>query len=185
MTSHNETRPFADLVADLANRKSCAARARFAALPLGAGTVGQESPRSVYLAACANIGLYLAEFYGFNYSKSRQHARRKYGQFSFKISFHYDVFNVQRFGFGFGVSCSVYSPKIKKFRESWPQLMGSDLVAGGQIGHLQEPRSWMVWDLTDEVTREKVTWDALQTIENFAFPYSPNSKTSPPWLKSL
>jgi hypothetical protein len=164
MATRKETRSIADLVADVAFRKRRAAEARFAGT-----SPGQESPRDVYLAACASIGAYLEPF-GFKYSKSGPHARRRSGDFTFEISFQSDRNNVAGERVGLWIHGKVYSSRFKKWVASQPLLEGSD-VAGGQIGNLQTNHRWLDWDLADAAKRDEVIRDAIRAIEELAFPY--------------
>lgn len=47
----------------------------------------------------------------------------------------------------------------------------SDRVAGGQIGNLVKPESWMEWNLASEKEREDEIADAVATIRELACPY--------------
>jgi hypothetical protein len=142
MATRKETRSIADLVADVAYRKRRAAQVRFAGT-----SPGQESPRDVYLAACASIGAYLDESFGFKYSKSGPHARRRSGDFTFQISFQSDRNNVAGERVGLWIHGNVWSSRLKKWRESQPLLHPFDYVAGGQFGNLQLNHCWLDWDL--------------------------------------
>ncbi len=166
MATQKETRSLRDLISDLAYRKRRAAQARFAGTP-----PGQESPRDVYLAACASIGSYLEESYGFKYSKSGPHARRKSGDFTFEIMFQSDQHNVAGERVGLWIHGMVRSSKIKQWRESQPLLHPSDAVAGGQIGNLQADHCWLDWNLAEPLKRDEVIRDAIAGIEELAVPY--------------
>jgi hypothetical protein len=166
MATRKETRSIADLVADVANRKRRAAQARFA------GTAaGQESPRDVYRAACAFIGAYLDESFGFKYSKSGPHARRKSGDFTFQISFQSDRNNVPGERVGLWIHANV--------------LRRSDYVAGGQLGNLQKNHCWLDWDLADAIKRDEVIRDAIRAIEELALPYFAKFEDLPSLFKLL
>src|SRR6516164_8329490 len=115
MEARKETRSIADLISDVAYRKRRAAGARFAGTP-----PGQESPRDVYLAACASIGAYLEQSFGFTYSKSGPHTRRRSGDFTFQISFQSDRNNVAGERVGLWIHGNVQSTRLKKWRESQP-----------------------------------------------------------------
>jgi hypothetical protein len=166
MAPRKKVRSIAQFVSDVAYRKRRAAQARFAGTP-----PGQESPRDVYLAACASIGSYLEESFGFQYSKSGPHARRRSGEFTFQISFQSDRNNVPGERVGLSIYGNVLSARIKKWRESQPLLRSFDYVAGGQIGNLQTNQSWNDWDLADAGKRDEVIRDAIMAIEEIAFPY--------------
>jgi hypothetical protein len=166
MAMRKETRSIADLVSDTAYRKRRAAQARFA------GTQpGQETPRDVYHAACASIGSYLRDTSGFKYAKSGPHARRRSREFTFQVSFQSSVHNVPGEHVNLCMHGNVSSSRIKKWRESQPLLHSSEYVAGGQIGNLQANHCWLDWELADAGKRDEVICDAIQTIEELAFPY--------------
>jgi hypothetical protein len=167
MTARSEKRSIADFISDVAYRKRRAAQARFA------GTLpGQESPREVYLAACASIGAYLDEFFGFKYAKSGPHARRRSGDFTFQISFQSSHHNIAGEHVSLCIYGNVLSARIKKWRESQPLLHSSfDYVAGGQIDNLQADHCWLDWELADSRKRDEVIRDAIRAIEDLAFPY--------------
>jgi hypothetical protein len=152
MAGRKETRSISELVADTANRKRRAAQARFAGT-----TPGQESPRDVYLAACASIGAYLGESYGFKYLKSGPHARRRSGDFTFQISFQSDRNNIADERIGLWIHGNV--------------LHGEDYIAGGQIGNLQKDHCWLDWELADASKRDDVIRDSIRAIEELALPY--------------
>jgi hypothetical protein len=180
MTTRKETRSIADFIADIAYRKRRAAQARFAGTP-----PGQESPRDVYLAACASIGSHLEKSFEFKYSKSGPHARRKYGDFTFQISFQSDRNNIPGERVGLWIHGNVWSSRIKKWRESQPLLHPFDYIAGGQIGNLQTNHCWLDWDLADVSKRDEVIRDALRAIEDLAFPYFAKFEDLPSLIKLL
>ncbi|HVW35971.1 MAG TPA: hypothetical protein VHB99_01660, partial [Pirellulales bacterium] len=117
MPPRKEIRSIADFFADTAYRKHRAAQARFAGTP-----PGQESPRDVYVAACASIGSYFEESFGFKYSKSGPHARRPSGDFTFQISFQSSRNNVAGEHVALWIHGTVLSSRIKKWRKSQPFL---------------------------------------------------------------
>jgi hypothetical protein len=161
-----EFRSIVDLASDIAYRKRRAAQARVAGTP-----PGLESPRDIYLAACASIAAYLEESYGFKYSKSGPHAKQRSGDFTFEISFHSSHNNVAGEHVCLTVYGSVLSARIKRWRESQPLLAKWDSVAGGQIGNLQTDHCWLEWELADAGKRDEVIRDAISAIEELAIPY--------------
>jgi hypothetical protein len=180
MEARKETRSIADLISDVAYRKRRAAQARFSGTP-----PGQESPRDVYLAACASIGSYLEESYAFKYSKSGPHARRRSGDFTFQISFQSDRNNIPGERVGLWIHGNVWSSRSKKWRESQPLLHPIDYVGGGQLGNLQSNHSWLDWDLADANKRDEVIRDAIRAIEELAFPYFAKFEDLPVLFKLL
>ncbi len=165
MAERKETRSIADFISDVAYRKRRAAQARFA------GTVpGQESSRDVYLAACASIGAYLEESFGFKYAKSGPHARRRSGDLTFQVGFETSFHNISGEHVYLSINGNVWSSRINKWRKS-NDLYGTDYVAGGQIGNLQVKPCWLQWELADPDKRDEVIRDAIRAIEELAFPY--------------
>ena len=166
MAQRKEERSIADLIADTAHRKRRAAQARFAGM-----APGQESPRDVYLTACAVIGAYLAESFGFKYLKSGPHARRKSGDFTFQISFQSDRNNIPGERVGMWIHGNV--------------LHGADYIAGGQIGNLQVNHCWLDWELVDVTNRDELVRDAIGAIEELALPYFAKFEDLPSLFKLL
>lgn len=165
MTARKDIRSIAELLADVADRKRRAAELRCSVAPPG------QSPSEIFQAACASIGMYLEECYGFKYSKSALHARRRTGEFTFEIRFQSDRNNIAGERVGLWIHGTVYSSRLKKWREAKFSWRLSDIVAGGQIGNLQEDHCWSDWDLADAVRRDEVIRDAINTIEVLALPY--------------
>jgi len=165
MPIRKETRSLADVVADVASRKSAAAKARFAGTP-----PGQEAPREVYLAACTSIGTHLAA-YGFKYAKSGPRARRRSGDFTFEISFQSSHHNIGGNHVALWIHANVLSARMKTWRERQAHLQPFDFVAGGQIGNLQANHCWCEWDLAKRRKRDETIRDAINSIEELAFPY--------------
>ncbi len=180
MAARKETRSIADFVSDVAYRKRRAAQARFGGTP-----PGQEAPRDVYLAGCASIGWYLEESFGFKYSKSGPHARRRSGDFTFQISFQSSRHNVPGEHVNLCIHGNVSSARIKKWRESQPLLHPFDYVAGGQIGNLQANHCWLDWELADPGKRDESIRDAIKAIEELAFPYFAKFEDLPPLFELL
>lgn len=144
----------------------------------------QESPRDVFLAGCTAIGEYLHEF-GYKYSKSGPHARRKSGDFVFQIRFQSSHHNIAGAGVALWIHGTVLSPRLKKWRESQPLLHRSDFVAGGQIGNLQTNHCWLAWNLADGTKRAEVVSDAIHKIEELAIPYFHRFEDLPALCKLL
>jgi hypothetical protein len=166
MTTRKETRSIGDLIADTAYRKQRAAQARFAGTP-----PGQEKPRDVYLAGCASISGHLEECFGFSYSKSGPHARKRSGEFVFQVGFQSSNLNVAGEHVAMWIHANVLSPKMKKWRQGHPHLHPSEYVAGGQLGNLRVNHAWLEWDLANARQRDEKIRDAINAIEDIAFPY--------------
>jgi hypothetical protein len=171
VAARKESRSLADLISDVAYRKRRAAQARFAGTP-----PGQESPRDVYLAACASISSYFEESFGFKYTKSGPHARRRSGDVTFEIGFQSSRHNIPGEHVNLHIHGNVRSARIKKWRESQPLLkflyaFANDFIAGGQIGDLQSNHPWIEWELADAGTRDEVIRDAIRAVDGLALPY--------------
>ncbi len=166
MAARKETRSIADFVADVAYRKHRAAQARFA------GTQpGVETPRDVFLAACASIGAHLEESFGFKYAKSGPHSGRKAGDFTFQISFDSSHNNIAGEHVNLSICGTVLSARIKKWREAHSFLRAWEVIAGGQIGNLQVKPCWLDWELADPHNRDETIRDAIKAIDELALPW--------------
>ena len=130
-----------------------------------------ETPRDVYLIACASIGEHLEESFGFKYAKSGPRARKRYGDFTFEIFFQSSHHNVAGKHVAMWLHGHVLSTKIKKWRETQPFLQSSDYVAGGQIGALQTNEHWLDFELAHRRKREGTIRRAIKTIDELALPY--------------
>lgn len=165
MVTRKETRSIRDLVTDIANRKRRAAQARFAGTPPNV-----EAPRDVYLAACATIAAHF-ESSGYKFAKSGPHTRKRSGDFTFQIAFQSSHHNVPGEHVRLCIHGTVFSNRLKKWREKQPHLHPSDYVAGGQIGNLQKDHCWIAWELADPNDRDAVIKDAISATERLALAY--------------
>jgi hypothetical protein len=175
-----ETRSLAELVADVANRKSRAAATRAAGSP-----PSQELPRGVYQAACATIGAHLEKSHGFKYAKSGPRARKRSGDFTFEISFQSDRNNIAGERVGLWIHAHVLSPKLTNWRTTQGFLQPSEAVAGGQIGNLQPDHCWLDWELADPAQRGETVRNAIKLIEQLAIPYFARFKDLPSLIHLL
>ena len=157
---------FAEVARDTAHRKLRAAAAHSGRLPARG-----EAPRQVYLEACRAIADALAVD-GFKYLRSRATLARKTSDFGFSIHFQSSHHNVAGELVIMWIHAGVTSPALKSWRSTHPCLMGaSDMVAGGQIGNLVRPESWMEWNMASEKQREAEVADAVAAIRELAYPY--------------
>jgi hypothetical protein len=180
MPARKETRSLADMIADVAHRKSRAAQARFAGT-----TPGAESPREVYLAACASIGTHLEDTFGFKYAKSGPRARRRSGDFTFEVSFQSSHNNVAGQHIVLWIHGNVWSARIQKWREQQRHLLSFDYVAGGQLGNLKADNSWLEWELAKPRKRDETIRDSIKAIEELAIPYFAKFEDLPSLVKTL
>lgn len=129
-----------------------------------------DSPRELYLAACADIAASLSPL-GFKFAKSGPHAQRKDGEFTYRISFQSSHKNVAGHFVALWIHANVLSKRLAEWRASQLRTLGSgDYVAGGQIGNLVRPHGWRDWNLAG-ATRSNVKADATSTVHSIALPY--------------
>ena len=103
-------------------------------------------PREVFLASCDEIASAFASD-SFVYARSRQ---------QMTLWLH----------------GTVHSRKLLRWRKAQPNRSTAiDMVAGGQIGNLTEPATWLAWNLAPEPTRLETVRDALAAIRRLALPY--------------
>jgi hypothetical protein len=130
-----------------------------------------ETPRDIYLTACASIGEHLEESFGFKYVKSRPCARKRSGDFTFQVLFQSSHRNIAGKHVNLSLHGHVMSTKIETWRGAQPFLESSDYVAGGQIGNLQTDHHWLDWELANRRKRDKTIRSAIKAIEELALPY--------------
>lgn len=157
---------FEQVVRDTAQRKTRVAEVRFN------GTANSvEVPRAVYLAVCQQIADVLKSD-GFSYGRSAQKLTRKTGDFAFQIFFQSSHHNISGELVVLWIHGQVLSPTLKKWRDLHQSLISdSDGLAGGQIGNLLHPASWMEWNLATPASRETEVVDAIGAIRRIAYPY--------------
>jgi hypothetical protein len=157
---------FGEAVLDVAHNKLRAAAVRFGRAP-----VLGEAPRTVYAAACQSISDALSND-GFEYARSRATLTRRSSDFAFHIYFQSSHHNVAGELVMLWIHAGVTSQALKRWRARNPCLMGAhDIVAGGQIGNLVKPESWMEWNLASEEQRGDEIADAVAAIHELAYPY--------------
>jgi hypothetical protein len=111
---------------------------------------------------------------GFTYSKSKGTLQRtsKEQNLVFQIVFQSSHQNKAGKLVVLWVHGHVLSPALKVWRATHPCLRrGSDLLAGGQIGNLVEPPSWMEWNLADASMRGEEIENVISTIRMILFPF--------------
>lgn len=129
-----------------------------------------ESPRDIYAAACSSIAAPFAE-QGYRFAKSGPHASCKSGEFTYQIAFQSSHKNVAGAVVRMWVQGTVYSKRLEKWRESYPEITNTDYVAGGQIGNLLDEPTTSEWNLADPTTRQETIANVTSTIELVAIPY--------------
>lgn len=155
-----------EILAEAAARKLRAAQTRF-----GKNAIPAESPREVYLKACQHIADVLAPD-GFTYARSSQSLTRKTKDFSFHVYFQSDRNNVAGELVALWIHAGVRSKRLKAWRETQLRpFRTDDGIAGGQLGNLVSPPSWMEWNLANPDLRAGLLSDAVATIRQIAFSY--------------
>jgi hypothetical protein len=148
----------------IAHEKRRAGKARFK--PRDPNT---EAPSEVYKAACAAIA---AHFPDFRYAKTGPRISRKASPLTFEVSFQSSHNNVAGEFVALRIGAGVHSDQLKKWRQQQPNASCiSDHVAGGLLGNLREPTTYLEWDLADPKTRLAVIDDAAKAIHDLAIPY--------------
>ncbi len=135
----------------------------------GLGTTS-DTPRDVYLAACADICSHFAER-GFRFAKSGPHANKKIGEFRLQIGFQSSARNIAGVGIRMWISGKVFSTKLKEWRAKYSELEPLDYVAGCQLQNLTSSQIETDWDLADSITRPSTIQRAVSTIKMVALPY--------------
>lgn len=155
-----------EVLADIAHRKCRAGQARFGRTP-SAG----ESPKKVYEESCARIAApFTAE--GYRYLKSGPRLTHKAAGLVYNISFHSSHHNISGEYVGLDLCATISCPILKNWRVANQSGRGpSDSLAGGQIGNLVEPFSWIQWNLADPVNRGREEFNATKRIRELVLPY--------------
>lgn len=154
------------VIRDTAQRKARAAEVRFKGI-----ISSTEVPRVVYLTACQQIADALKRD-GFSYARSGPKLARKSGDFTFQISFQSSRDNIPGELIALWIHAGVLSPSLQKWRSSHQSLLpDSGGLAGGQIGNLVAPASWMEWNLASSTSREQEIIDAIGAIRRIVYPY--------------
>ena len=133
-------------------------------------TTASESPREIYLAACAEISAHFADR-GFRFAKSGPHASKRSGDFTYQIGYQSGRRNAAGVSVTLWIHGRVLSKRLREWRSTQPRLGERDGVAGGQIGNLTHDSDWYSWNLADPTTRESTIDSAIATIESVALPY--------------
>ncbi len=136
----------------------------------GAAPIAGTS-RATYLAGCQAIAELVSPV-GYTYARSGPRLTRRAGEFVFEISFQSSHHNQTGKNVTLWLHALVRSPALKRWRAAHPCLRpGSDLVAGGQIGNLSVPTTWLAWNLALTDRRDQQIADAVATLKRLAYPY--------------
>ena len=129
-----------------------------------------EESRQVFLTCCEAISSALSTD-GYRFAKSGPHCTKKHGDFSYKVSFLSDHYNVAGEHVALTICGSVHSRKYKKWQTNLDLNNPSDYVAGGQIGYLTGDYLNFEWELAEPSVREEVVEGAIMAIRELAFPF--------------
>ncbi len=165
MGIRKETRDIGELISDIAARKRRAAQARSLVTPQST-----ERPRDVFLSVCESIAASFANS-GFRFAKSGPHCRKRVNDFVCQIAFSSSHHNVAGEHIALSIYGTVFSTKLKTWRQKYPFLNATDFVAGGQIGNLKTDASWITWELAEPERRDEVIRDAVAKMQELALPY--------------
>lgn len=152
-------------------------------------TVSDESkvelPREVYLQSCANICKPF-ESEGFRFAKSGPRMSKKSGDFIFEVSFQSSHYNTTGQSVAIWIHANVLSNAMKHWRSKNKTLVSeSRYVAGGQIGNLIKPASWLEWNVARSEFREHKIQTAVDAVRNIALPYFSAFEDVPQLCKRL
>ena len=165
-----EARSFLEMIFAIAEQKAAAARSR--SKPVSAS----EKPRDVILAALLSMAARL-EVDGFSFHKRAPKLKRVAGDLTFEISFQSCRHNIAGRRAAVFIHAGVESRALLKWRthhpHPWVRSGGivSGAVAGGQIGNLIDPYSWMEWDFADATQRPTEVENAVSAIRRIILPF--------------
>lgn len=132
---------------------------------------GEEKPRDVFLAACAELARRF-EPHGFSYAKSGPHISRRRGDLAFEVGFASSHYNVAGGHVALTLYAGVRSKRLRKWRlEQGSREVASDRVAGGMLQNLKPGTPLAMWDVADPSSRGAVLDDVEHAIREAALPY--------------
>lgn len=163
------TATFNDAAIDIAVRKQEAARSR-----------GQprdprlEPPREATREGYRLIADALAPD-GFAFAPSGPRLTKHNGDLTYFISFQADRNNIAGRRAAVWIHGGVSSRTLGRWRQEhpnpWTSGPPSPVIAGGQIGNLREPWTWMEWDFSNRAGRSATAADAVHAVREIAFPF--------------
>jgi hypothetical protein len=166
---------------DIAGQKRRAAVARRSFDP------SAERPPDVATKVFAEIGADLSRDGYIARAKGRRLFKRD-GDTIYEVSFQSDRNNVAGERVAVWTHTSVGSFKLRQWRRQngmpWGGLPHTGF-AGGQIGNLTEPKSWMEWDFADAERRAATTIDLIAAIREIAFPFFARFENAAAALEAL
>ena len=134
-----------------------------------------ERPREVALRCLALVAANLSAE-GFSPRASGQRLVKRDGDFTYEISFQFDRNNYAGGRVAVWTHAMVGSLKLRRWRTHnrppWiePGYPFSGF-AGGQIGNLRAPRTWMEWDFADPASRAATVRDLISAIREIVLPF--------------
>jgi hypothetical protein len=101
---------------------------------------------------------------------------KRSGDFTYEISFQQDRYNYAGGRVAVWTHAMIGSLKLRGWRtENRPPWIEPGYpfagFAGGQIGNLRAPRTWMEWDFADPTSREATVRDLISAIRQIILPF--------------
>jgi hypothetical protein len=144
-----------------------------------------ESPREVFLGACARIAESLSGL-GFSFARSGPHATRRAQGLRFRIRFQSDRYNEAGRHVGLIVHAAVESDALARWLPGSPWPYEADpFLGGGQLGNLRMPRTWWQWELADPRGRPNQIDDATARIGSVLLPFFDRYSDLPSLARTL
>jgi hypothetical protein len=177
------TTSLGDALVDTARQKHAAALAR------RQPDLSAERPADVALGVFAAISADLGADGFTPVAKGRRLVRRA-GDLTYEVSFQSDRNNIA----GKRVAVWVHSiigsrtlqQWLKRHGTAWGRLPSySGSFAGGQIGNLRQPYSWMEWDFADPAQRGANIVDLIAAIREIIFPFFERFRDASSALEAL
>jgi hypothetical protein len=163
------TTTLGDAVIDMARHKHAAGLARREPDP------SVERPGDVAFGVFAQVASDLAREGFASLAKGRRLVRRA-GDLTYEVSFQSDRNNIAGKRVAVWAHALVASRSLAQWRKqhgsAWGKLsIYSGGFAGGQIGNLRQPHSWMEWDFADPADRAATVADLLGAIRQIILPF--------------
>jgi hypothetical protein len=163
------TSSFGEMITDTAQNKHAAAAARRHPDSLA------EKPADVAKQCLTQIAREIGTD-GFVPKSGGRRLTRRDGDFSYTIFFQLDRNNIAGRRVAVWTHASIESHILKQWLSQQGTAWGraapsSGVFAGGQIGNLRRPSSWMEWDFADPAQREDTMEDLVLAIREIIFPF--------------
>ena len=158
-----------EVIADVAKIKR-----DFAAKAFQRADESIEPPRDVFRNACLTIAESFAQR-GFKFLKSDPLLARKRGDWTDRVCFLTNHYNVRGSYVELEVTAIVANTRVKKLRQSGQSPFAYSVtwgsIAGRQIGDPSNPNVWITWNLADPADREAIIADVVAHIDQVALPF--------------